>query len=306
MKVIRAQVLGFCMGVRRAVELATTEAQRAKSGGFCTSTLGPLIHNPKVLADLKALGVSIIEEASLFVDCAPKLVEDSLIIRAHGISPVIEEKLRESGCRIVDATCPKVKASQLMVQKLSRLGFRLFLAGEAHHAEIAGLLGYAESANKDDSSQFSETQPCVVVSSTQEAGKAASELYKTSPNAKTSLLGQTTISEDEYRNISFAIKNYFPDLEIADTICAATAERQSALRELLTKTDAVIIAGGRESANTRRLLAIAQESGKPCALAENAGEIPPDFHNYGTIGLCAGASTPDCLVDEIEAAFLNV
>ena len=293
--------MGFCMGVKRAVELAAGEAKAA--GGNPVFTLGPLIHNPKVLDDLRALGIRVIEDISSIADHLLSADNCTVIIRAHGISPRAEEELRGKGFRIVDATCPKVKASQLKTRELSRAGCSLFLAGEenidgAQHAEIAGLLGYCE-----------ESALCAVVISAKEAEKAAASLLLTNPGAKTALLGQTTICEEEYRNIGFAIKKYFPNLEIIETICAATAERQKALRELLTCTDAVLIAGSRASANTRRLLAIAskfsKESGAPCALVENPDDIPAAFRNYKTIGLCAGASAPDSLVDEIEKNLLT-
>ena len=281
------------MGVRRAVELAAAEAKQAASGGNPVFTLGPLIHNPIVLDDLKSLGVNIIEESPFTANC-------SVIIRAHGISPAAERNLRGKGCRIVDATCPKVKTSQLKTQELSRAGYCLFLAGEANkqgrqHAEIAGILGYAEDASF-----------CAVVTGADEAEKTAAALFHANPDAKTALLGQTTISEEEYRIIGDAIKIYFPNLEIEQTICAATTERQQALRELLSCSDAVIVAGAKESANTSRLFAIAQESGKPCVLAENPDNIPSSFHKYKTIGLCAGASAPDSLVNEIEMSLLSI
>jgi 4-hydroxy-3-methylbut-2-enyl diphosphate reductase len=290
MKVIRARVLGFCMGVRRAVELAIEEAQRAKASGSPVCTFGSLIHNPKVLADLKALGVETLDGLpdSRKQNC-------TLIVRAHGISPDVEKKLRDRGCRIVDATCPNVKANQIRISEFSHAGYSLFLAGETNHAEITGLLGYAESAPL-----------CTVVGNTGEARKAAFALYKTNPDVKTALLGQTTISEEEYSSIGNVINLFFPNLEIVQTICSATTDRQQALRELLLETDAVIIAGGKESANTRRLLAIAQSSGKPCALVEHAGDIPSSFCNYQTIGLSAGASTPDSVIDEIEAALYSL
>jgi len=287
MKVIRARVLGFCMGVRRAVQLAAGEAKR----GSPVYTLGSLIHNPKVLQDLKALGVHPIEGLPQNNDC-------TVIIRAHGISPDAESELQKTGCRIVDATCPKVKASQLRAQQLSRAGYCLFLAGEAVHAEIEGILGYTKDASF-----------CAVVGSAEQAQAEAEKLLKTesyktaslkNASFRTALLGQTTISEEEYRSIADEIKKYFPNLEIEETICAATAERQQALRGLLLECDAVIIAGGKESANTRRLLAIAQQGGKPCALVEEKTDIPESFYSCETVGLCAGASTPDLVIEEIE------
>jgi len=290
MTIIRARVLGFCMGVRRAVELTVSQAKKAAEEGSAVYTLGHLIHNPQVLADLEKQGVITLNQDAL-EQIGKKGKNCGVIIRAHGISPQAEEKLRGMECKITDATCPNVKKNQLKTQELSRAGYSLFLAGESAHAEIEGITGYASSA------PF-----CKAVINTQQAREAAAALQKTNANAKTALIGQTTISQDEYRSIGNEIKKYFPDLEIVNTICAATAERQQALREILNKVDAVIIAGGKESANTRRLLAIAQESGKPCAMVEQVDEIPKEFYGYKTVGISAGASTPDSLIDEIESA----
>ena len=295
MKVIKAEVLGFCMGVRRAVETAIDETRRAapaaKDSKTQIYTFGPLIHNPKVLAELESRGIKIIDESSLN---SADNESASVIIRAHGVAPDTEKKLRSIGYHIIDATCPNVKRNQLKTQELSRAGYSLFLAGVAEHAEITGLLGYAKDA------PF-----CKVTGSAEEAQDAAAKLYTADKAAKTALLGQTTISENEYGNISMAIKKYFPALKIEKTICAAATERQNALRNLLPQADAVIIAGGRESANTRRLLAIAKESGKPCILCESASDIPDDFRKYKTTGICAGASTPDSIIDDIENKLLS-
>jgi 4-hydroxy-3-methylbut-2-enyl diphosphate reductase len=220
----------------------------------------------------------------------PDLQGITLIIRAHGISPRLEQTVREKGGRIVDATCPRVKASQTKAASLVEDAYALFLAGEAAHSEILGIQGYAPG--------------CTVVGNAAEAEAAAQKLHLTNAGAKTALIGQTTICEEEYAAISCAIQKYFPSLEIMQTICSATKERQESLRQLLDKVDAVVIAGGKESANTRRLLAIAQERGKPCVLVENADEIPAEFAVYETLGLCAGASTPDSVIDEIERALV--
>jgi len=288
MKIIRSEILGFCMGVRRAVELAAAEADRRGDNVY---TLGPLIHNPIVLSDLESRGVQVL-------DVLPQSINGSVVIRAHGISPETEEKLRSAQtgaeCRVVDATCPRVKASQLKAEELAFAGYCIFLAGTPEHAEIEGIVGYTSAA------PF-----CAVVSCALDAEREAAKLYRKNNDAKTALLGQTTISEDEYLKIGEAIKLLFPNLEIINTICPATTERLQALRELLSRVDAVIIAGGKESANTRGLLTIAEESGKPCVLVENSGEIPASFRSYETVGLCAGASTPDSVIDEIEKALLK-
>jgi len=293
MTIIRARILGFCMGVRRAVDLTVMQAQKASEEGSRLFTLGHLIHNPQVLDDLEKKGVITLKQNS-FEQIQDKGKNCCVIIRAHGISPQVEKNLCDTVCGIIDATCPNVKKNQLKTQELSRAGYSLFLAGESTHAEIEGITGYASSA------PF-----CKAVINIEQARDAAFALYQTNSNAKTALIGQTTISEEEYDNIGNEIKKYFPNLEIVNTICSATAERQQALRELINDVDAIIVAGGKESANTRRLLLIAQESGKPCAMVEQVEEIPDFFYSFNTIGISAGASTPDSLINEIEKTLLK-
>jgi len=284
MKVVRAGILGFCMGVRRAVEMARRESGKT---GCRVYTFGPLIHNPSVLDDLKERGIKVLEESEAFPK-EPEYKNSTVIIRAHGVSPRTERELGRQGFHILDATCPHVKVSQTKARAFAERGYRIFLAGEKKHAEITGIRGYVED------------NPCYVVGNPEEAEKAASELFRSEPNAQTVLIGQTTISPGEYRAIGEQIRYFFPSLEILDTICGATADRQGVLRELCSKVDALIIAGGRESANTRRLLSLALELGKPAWLVETAGDIPPEIGSYKTVGLSAGASTPDSLIAEIE------
>jgi 4-hydroxy-3-methylbut-2-enyl diphosphate reductase len=282
------------MGVRRAVDLASAEAEASAYGEEQPPvyTLGPLIHNPHVLNELKRRGVETLDEERLPAD----LRGASVIIRAHGLSPQTEAELRRRGAKVIDATCPRVKSSQLKAAAFAQAGYLLFLAGEEHHAEITGIRGYYEAG------ALRNPAPLGVINNAAEAEKAAVKLREESPNAQTALIGQTTISEEEYRGIGAVIARYFPDLEIAQTICAATKERQDSLREIADKVDAVIIAGGKASANTRRLLAIAEAAGKPCALAETPVDIPPDFFKFNAIGLASGTSTPDALIDDIERA----
>jgi 4-hydroxy-3-methylbut-2-enyl diphosphate reductase len=281
-KVIRARVLGFCMGVRRAVEMA--EAELGRRGGVYT--MGPLIHNPRVLAALQREGLGILDEGGL----PPDLGGLTVILRAHGISPSLEAELRRRHAALADATCPRVKKNQLEARSLADAGFFLFIAGEKRHGEVAGLRGYAPAA--------------VVVSTPAEAAAAASALARENPGARTALIGQTTIGSAEYGSIASAIRPCFPGLSVADSICPAAGERQDALRELCLQADALVIAGGRSSSNTRRLLDTALSLGKPAWLAESAAEIGalPGIAGYRTVGLAAGASTPESDIAEIEAA----
>ncbi|MDR2370081.1 MAG: 4-hydroxy-3-methylbut-2-enyl diphosphate reductase [Treponema sp.] len=290
MKVIRAGPAGFCMGVRRAVELAEKELAAAALmvPRARVYSLGPLIHNPAVLEKLEKSGLSILDGSSEGVSLEGAVV----IIRAHGVSPAVEEEIRGRGGRVCDATCPRVKASQIKARDLAARGRKVFLAGEKRHAEISGIRGYAPS--------------CLVAGNPAEASAAAEKLYGAEPDARTALIGQTTMTPREYRAIADGIRAFFPDLEVVDTLCGAVRDRQDALRSLSGKVDAFLIAGGKDSANTRRLLALAEAAGKPAWLVEAACELPPEIRLYETVGVAAGASTPDDVVDGIERALYGV
>ena len=277
------------MGVRRAVEMAWSSSVRDLPD--CrVYTLGPLIHNPRVLESLEERGIRVLEEDRIRDACK----NSTVIIRAHGVPPDAETALTQHGLHILDATCPHVKESQLIAFDFAKRGYRIFLAGEENHGEIVGIRGFVLAATGNSS--------CFVVANPRETEKAAIELSRIEPDAKTVLIGQTTISTGEYRAIGERLKQFFPNLEIVETICSATADRQRSLVQLCSKVDAVIIAGGRESSNTRRLLALARELGKPSWLAERPEDLPPEIRSYKTVGLSAGASTPDSLIGEIENA----
>jgi len=268
-------------------------------------TLGPLIHNSAFLDSLKGRGVICLEE-----DEIPTIPGNSVrktthgftgfpvvIIRAHGVSPAVERELSCREIAIIDATCPHVKISQRKAANFAANGYVVFLAGEKNHAEIKAILGYVQDAACGHG---------IVVSNPAEADAAAEELCRTEPEVKTALktvlIGQTTIRAEEYSAIGERLRRFFPSLEIINSICKAAAERQRALRKLCDEVDALVIVGGKESANTRRLLSLALELGKPAWLVERATDLPPEIGAYKTVGLSAGASTPDGLIDEVEEA----
>jgi 4-hydroxy-3-methylbut-2-enyl diphosphate reductase len=248
--------------------------------------MGPLIHNPQAMEPLINRGLAVLDQDKLPEDLSGACV----IIRAHGITPRLEAALVSRGAALIDATCPRVKDSQLKARSLCAGGYRVFLAGEREHGELIGIQGYAPD--------------CIIVGGPVAAAAAAEKLWSEAHPAQTALIGQTTISGAEYDAIASAIKKVFPGLYVVDTICRATRDRQDSLRELCGRVDAVIVAGGRGSANTRRLLTIAKGGAgdKPAWLAETPADIPGEIAAYKTVGLCAGASTPDGLIDAIEEA----
>jgi len=324
------------MGVRRAVDLAVRAAENVLESApdGKVYTLGPLIHNPEVLGQLNSLGVQELSESNL----PENLKGISVIIRAHGVSPIIEAGLHYREAGIVDATCPRVKAGQLKAAELVEAGYGLFLAGEENHAEILSIKGYAKTGfARSAMAAFGNTFFCAVVGNAADAQAAAQNFLKKSytevqrkinksqritrknpkkylinnsclfgsfvdpsVNFKTALIGQTTITSEEYKAIGLVLQKYFPNIKIVQSICPATEERQEALRELAARVEAIIVAGGKESANTRRLFAVAQSAGKPCVLIESEAEIPARFFRFETVGLASGASTPDFVIDKIE------
>ncbi len=285
-KVIRARVYGYCMGVRRAVETAVAEARAGSSGGVFT--MGPLIHNPQALDSLRSLGVGVLDERNL----PARLDGSTVVIRAHGVPPSLVATLAERGARVVDATCPRVRLSQRRAASFSEQGYTVFLAGEREHGEVVGVAAYAAD--------------CVVVATSDEARTAAERLAAIDGEARTALIGQTTLTAEEYAAIAREIERHFPTLEIIDSICPATVDRQKSLDELCEQTDAVVVVGGRSSANTRRLYSAAVERGKPAWHVESPDELSAELADYAVVGLTAGASTPDDVIDAVEARILSL
>jgi 4-hydroxy-3-methylbut-2-enyl diphosphate reductase len=284
MQIIRANVLGFCAGVRRTVNLALDAAKKYDQQLF---TMGPLIHNARVLNELESLGFRVLDEANL-----PKSLPNSVtVIRAHGIGPQTRAELLKRGTKIIDATCPKVRKSQIKARELYKKGITLFIAGEKNHGEVRGIHRFAPNS--------------IIVENKYDAFEASKILLSKNTPTKTAIMGQTTISETEYQSIYTQIKQLFPDLVVYNTICAATKARQDAIAAICAKADALIIAGDPASSNTRRLLAIAEEHAKPAWIVCDSTALPCDIGNFNIIGLSAGASTPDILINEIEHEIIS-
>ena len=296
MIVRRAAVMGRCMGVRRAVDMALAAAAREEARGVFT--LGPLIHNPQAVAELEAAGVTAISEAELEGRGPGQegLEGAVVVLRAHGVPPAQRERLLALGARVVDATCPRVLASQRKAAAYAARGWRVVIAGDEGHGEVAGIAGHAPGA--------------VVVSCPEEVSRLwrSGDSESVGPDGKPiplALIAQTTIRKEEYEAIRAALAERFPVLEVVDSICPCTEDRLAALARLATEVEAVVIVGGRNSANTARLAATARELGKPAWLVETAGELPAEVYGFESVGLSAGASTPERLIDEVEAALVR-
>lgn len=280
MEIIRASVLGFCFGVRRAVDLAEKALGEKDGKSKKVYSLGPLIHNESALAELYKKGLEIIEEDK--VKSIP--VGSVVILRAHGVAPVIINSLEEKKCKIIDATCPRVKASQKMVEKYTCGEDFVIISGDKNHGEMKGIAGYAGSS-------------FVQIQDVEEAERLDFSLFE---GKNVILMSQTTYSINEFAKIEELLRSKIKNLAVMNTICPATNERQTALLELCKKVDGVLVIGGKNSANTKRLYQTAQKYCKNAAHIQSAADIPGDFFRLSSVGITAGASTPDRIIDEVE------
>lgn len=288
MTVLRAKVHGMCMGVRRAELNARQAAAEAGCIDKAVYTYGPLIHNPQAVAELQKAGVDVLEVGEFESGHLDGKIADAIvIIRAHGAPPEVFEHLERAGAKVIDATCPRVRKSQRKARELLDQGYSLAIAGERAHGEVTGILGYAPGA--------------VVVENPDEAEALALEWA----DRKVALIAQTTIKQSEYDAIAARLGARCREFLPVNTLCPSTADRQRSLAELAEKVDALVIVGGKNSANTQRLYMAARETGKPAWHIETAAELPEEVCSYESVGLSAGASTPDSLVDEVETRILQ-
>ncbi len=269
MEVIRAQVCGFCFGVRRAIDLA----EKAVNGNGQVSTLGSLVHNPQEVSRLKSVGIASV-----------KSVDDVntgiAIVRAHGARPEVFDELRNKGVEIIDATCPVVAKSQSIAQQLENSGYDIVIIGHYNHPEVQGILGYLKKQAR-------------VISS-------LSDVMELPDIISPGVIAQTTVNENEFFMITSAIKQKYLKYRIENTVCRATRDRQEAAREMAKLVDAVFVIGGRESSNTNRLAEVCREICPNTYLIETADEINIDcLQNIEKIGVTAGASTPEWLINEV-------
>jgi len=270
MEVVLAKNAGFCMGVRRAVETTLGMVRREESA---IATFGPLIHNPQVLKLLEEQGVRIMEEI-------PPRADGTIIIRAHGIPPEKKKLLEESGARVEDATCPRVMKVQAIIAKYRKDGYSTVIIGDRDHAEVEGLMGYAGESgqvvnSEEDVASLSLASPYIVVS-------------------------QTTQDERAFETLRAAILKRFPGGKVFNTICDSTHKRQEEVRRLCREVQALVVVGGRSSANTRRLGEIAEGLGCPVFLVESETDLDPGkLRRFARVGVTAGASTPNWVIARV-------
>lgn len=272
-RVVLARHAGFCVGVRRAVETAERSAPAV--------TLGPIIHNPQVVESLREMGV-------VSADGLEQLPRGArVVIRSHGVDQAAYRALEARDCEIVDATCPFVQRIHDMARAASQERTPLIVIGEARHPEVQGVLGWTDA-------------PAWAVNS-------EADIEVLPPIKRALVVAQTTMVEARFHALCALLAERIPELDVRATICTATRDRQREVAEIAARADVMVVIGGKESSNSRKLYRLAADLCDRTYFIETAAELdgiavdPSD-----TIGITAGASTPDCIIKEVVARMNDI
>ncbi|MBQ3304950.1 MAG: bifunctional 4-hydroxy-3-methylbut-2-enyl diphosphate reductase/30S ribosomal protein S1, partial [Clostridia bacterium] len=263
----------FCFGVRRAVETAERSAP--------AMTLGPIIHNPQVVASLAEIGVHSVARPDEIPDGS------RVVIRSHGIGRAAYQALEARHCEIVDATCPFVQRIHDMAREASQTGTPLIVIGEGDHPEVQGILGW------------SETPAWAVLTE--------DDVMALPPLESARVVAQTTMVQERFDVLCKLLSQRIPRLDVRATICTATRDRQQEVVELARRADVMIIIGGRQSSNSRKLYRLAADICPRTCFIETAAELDGiQLKPSDTVGITAGASTPDCIIKEVVARMNDI
>jgi len=271
MEVLLANEYGFCFGVERAVEMV----EDALGVGAPVRTLGPLIHNTQEMQRLECEGVATVQEPS-------QVSKDEIaVIRAHGVTPQVQSELERRAAQVVDATCPFVTRVQRLAERAATEGRHVVVAGNPDHPEMIGVVGYAPNNT-------------FVI-------RDADEVAGLPPLHAPLVVSQTTLKLKTFLEIAEAVKaKADAEPQVVNTICSATRDRQDAARALAGMVDIFYVIGGKHSSNSIKLLAVCEEQCSKSFLIETQDEINPnDLNGAQRVGVTAGASTPNWLIDQV-------
>ena len=275
MEIVRAHSMGFCFGVRDAIEVVQDLGQM----GTPVYTLGAIVHNPQIAEELEKINVHVIDDLS-------EAPQDSIVaITAHGAPPSLQEDAESRGLKVIDTTCPLVTRIQKTAYDLVQQRYSVLIYGDARHKEVKGIVGWTGGKAK-------------VIAS-------IDDLEGWEPTRRVALVSQSTSNVEKFIALAKELVGRMVargvEVRVINTICKPTKDRQRAVRELAQEVDVVIAVGGRASANTRKLVQAAQEEGADAYQVERPSELEPEwFAQAGRVGITAGASTPDSVVDEVE------
>ncbi len=281
MEVTVAKTAGFCFGVKRAVEQVYRQAEEAEGPVY---TYGPIIHNDQVVQDLAEKGVQVIRSREEL----EHISEGTVIIRSHGVTREVQEKILANGLTCVDATCPFVKKIHKIVDEEGKKGRTVIIAGDASHPEVEGICGWASG-------------PVFVVSDGEELEKIS--LPEGTP---VTLAAQTTFNYKKFEELVEILYKKHYDSNVINTVCNATEERQSEARKIAAESDAMLVIGGKHSSNTRKLYEICKESCDNTYFIETLVDLDSKpFQSFCHVGITAGASTPNKIIEEVQKKCQN-
>ncbi len=276
MHIIRAHAMGFCFGVRDAIEVV----KELGEAGTPVYTLGAIVHNPQIAEQLEDMNVHVVDDLAQ----AP---EGSIIaITAHGAPPTLEAEAKSRGYRVIDTTCPLVTRIQKTAADLVQQRYSVLIYGDAKHKEVRGIVGWTNGKAK-------------VISS-------MADLEGWEPTRRVALISQSTSNMERFAQLARDLVGEMVlrgvEVRVINTVCKPTKDRQRAVRELARQVEVVIAIGGRQSANTKKLVLVAREEGAAAYQVEHLEDLDPAwFTGVDRVGITAGASTPDWVIDEVEA-----
>lgn len=272
MKLLIAKYLGFCTGVNRAYNLAVKTAKT----GEPVYMLGSLVHNQKVIDELKSKGVQTVNDLKEI----PRGATGYLIISAHGLSPEMYEKAEKTGLKLIDTTCPWVKKPQQLAKQLVGEGYHLVIVGDKNHAEVAGIMGWA-----DKKAQVIE---------------GVKDLKKVDFHDKIAVIAQTTQSIKNFEDVVNGLAGKTNELKMYNTICDATSKMQRSAVDTAKRSEIMLVIGDSKSANTRRLKELCEQTGAKTYQIESADALDLNLlKGFEVIGITAGASTPADVIEGV-------
>lgn len=275
MEVKLAKTAGFCFGVKRAMDKVYEQIEKGEK----IYTYGPLIHNESVVADLEKKGVTVIEN----VKALKEIKEGSVVIRSHGVSKEIYDILDKQNLKCIDATCPFVKKIHQIVEKESGKGKQIIIIGNDSHPEVEGIKGWCK--NK-----------AIVIESTVQAQKLVLP-----ENQKVCTVSQTTFNYNKFQELVEIIFKKGYDINVVNTICNATEERQTEAAAIAEEADAMIVIGGTHSSNTRKLFEICREKCENTFYIQTLDDLKTELpEEVRLVGITAGASTPNNIIEEVQ------
>lgn len=281
MEVTVAKTAGFCFGVKRAVEQVYQQAEEAKGPVY---TFGPIIHNDQVVSDLAEKGVQVIRSLKELEE----IREGTVIIRSHGVSREVQNRIEDNGLDCVDATCPFVKKIHRIVEEEGQKGRTVIIAGNASHPEVEGICGWASG-------------PVFVVSDQEELVHLPID-----PETGVTFVAQTTFNFKKFEELVEILQKKFYDSTVINTVCNATEERQAEARRIAASSDAMLVIGGKHSSNTQKLYEICRESCKNTYFIETLVDLDSKpFQSFCHVGITAGASTPNKIIEEVQKKCQN-